>query len=409
MRRVRRIAACHLWILAFAGCSDDSARGAAWDPDQGTTGGAASSDPDGVTTGAPDDDDGNPDSSDPSDPTAGDDTTSTSTTGGVPADCSPAWETAWIGSPCAGDADCPYDGGSCLLPEDGFPCGTCTAPCDMLCPDLEGTPSTYCINGTDVGLPEVGYCVSQCDEILIAGEGCRDGYACDTLPRHDGSGAAAVCIPEEFADDDPEDELVSVIDHEFLIEHFGGTVVDANDYGPDIDSFQMYLDDVGVQHFTALEIAEPYNQAAATMCGYTLLLPENDEWEKAAALALFADVLRELVGEPIFLRNWWRPPCYNDAVGGAAGGDHPDADAFDLDFSSATSRAIAQGFLCDMYWNEDIVAPEDIDPTSGLDPRLNLSVGLGGVTIHLGVLSEGGRRFWYYGTYTDEPESSNCW
>jgi hypothetical protein len=38
-----------------------------------------------------------------------------------------------------------------------------------------------------------------------------------------------------------------------------------------------------------------------------------------------------------------------------------------------------------------------------------MSVGLGGITIHLGVLSAGGRRFWYYDSYTDEPESGTCW
>lgn len=44
-----------------------------------------------------------------------------------------------------------------------------------------------------------------------------------------------------------------------------------------------------------------------------------------------------------------------------------------------------------------------------LDPRLNLSVGLGGATIHLGVLSPLGRRFWKYGSYTEEPGAGACW
>ena len=57
----------------------------------------------------------------------------------------------------------------------------------------------------------------------------------------------------------------------------------------------------------------------------------------------------------------------------------------------------------------DIVPPEQIAPGSDLDPRLNMSVGLGGITIHLGVLSAAGRRFWYYDSYTAEPGSGNCW
>ena len=83
--------------------------------------------------------------------------------------------------------------------------------------------------------------------------------------------------------------------------------------------------------------------------------------------------------------------------------------AVDLDFLSATSRAIAQEFLCTNYWNEDIVGPEEIAPGANLDPRLNMSVGLGGVTIHLGVLSAGGRRHWYYDSYSAQPNSGNCW
>jgi hypothetical protein len=390
--------------LVLVACNGLEQRGAAWDPGEGTTGGASSV---GESGGASSDGGGNESGSSGSSDTLPQPTSDGETTGGEMVDCTPAWQTTWIGSPCAQDGDCAFEGGACLLPADGFPCGTCSMDCTMLCPDLEGAPTTYCIDGSDVGLSATGYCLSQCDTLIIPGEGCRDGYACRTLPRFDASGAAGVCVPDAF--DDGGDELVSVIDHEFLIEHFGGTVVDANDYGPDVDSFQMYLDDVGVQHTTAEALTDPYNPSAATMCGYTILLPERDQWEKAAALGLFTDVLTELVGEPIFVRNWWRPDCYNEAVGGAAGGDHPPADAFDLDFASEESRALAQSFLCDVYWNEDIVPLENVDPSSGLDPRLNMSVGLGGITIHLGVLSEDGRRFWYYDSYTDEPESGDCW
>jgi hypothetical protein len=202
---------------------------------------------------------------------------------------------------------------------------------------------------------------------------------------------------------------VDVIDHAFLIEHFGGTAANAFDYDDDVMGFQAYLDDVGVQYFSANEIVTPNSPSAAAQCGYMILLPTRGEWEKIGALALMADQLRALVGEPVLMRNWWRPDCYNELVGGAAGGDHPDADAVDLDFQSATSRAAAQQYLCNNYWAEDIVPAEDIAPGSDLDPRLNMSVGLGGVTIHLGVLSANGRRFWKYGSYTQEPDSGSCW
>jgi hypothetical protein len=395
-------------VLATLGCRAVNESASAWSPDG--TGGLDDSE-DGSAESSVGDADTSSDAGDePADTTAGDDGTDdggTDDTGGVPIDCTPAWSEPFIGSPCATDNDCPYDGGFCLRDDEGFPCGTCSLACASLCPDIDGAPETFCIDGADVGLPSAGHCLSQCDNALPGAEGCRDGYVCNVLARFDGTDVADVCIPEAF---DSGQELVDEIDHAFLIDHFGGDpTVSAFDFVEDVDGFQLYLDEVGVQHVTASDLAEPYNQAAATMCGFDLLLPAQEEWEKAAALALFTDVLTELVGEPIFMRNWWRPPCYNEAVGGAAGGDHPDADAVDLDFSSPATRAIAQQFLCDTYWNMDIVTPEQILPGSDLDPRLAMSIGLGGVTIHLGVLSAGGRRFWYYDSYTAEPGAGNCW
>jgi len=405
-------------LLVLVGCAQDAAPRQGWDGlTQGGTDGSAIDpiDDDGMGGSGESSGGDDPSSGDPTvgDPTDGDPTDGDPTTGGEepePVDCTPGWDTPWIGSPCASDGDCSYTGGHCLMPDDGFPCGTCTLDCATSCPDDDGAPVTYCINGVDVGLSEQGYCLSRCDSTFFPDTACRDGYVCEVLTRFDETGSQGVCIPEAFDAMDPGgDELVDEIDHEYLISMLGGDPVNAFDYGPDLDSFQMYLDAVGVQYFTAAEIAEPYNQAAATECGYTILLPERDQWEKAAALALFTDELRELVGEPIFMRNWWRPPCYNAAVGGAAGGDHPDADAVDLDFSSETSRAKDQQFLCNNYWNAPIITPDQIAPGAVIDPMLNMSVGLGGVTIHLGVLSNGGRRFWYYASYTDEPNSGNCW
>jgi hypothetical protein len=206
-----------------------------------------------------------------------------------------------------------------------------------------------------------------------------------------------------------DDDLIDVIDHAFLIAHFGGNVVDALDYSDDLAGFQLYLDDVGIQFFSANEITTPNNPGAAQQCGYDALLPARGAWEKVGALALLSDQLRSLVGEPVFMRNWWRPPCYNALVGGAAGGDHPDADAVDLDFLSADARAAAQAYLCETYWAQDIVPPEAIAPGSDVDPRLNLSVGLGGATLHVGLLSDGGRRFWFYGSYTEVAGAGDCW
>ncbi len=208
---------------------------------------------------------------------------------------------------------------------------------------------------------------------------------------------------------EPPPTGVSVIDHSFLITHFGGTVTNPLQYAETQAGFQQYLDAVGVTYFAAWEYVEPNNPSVAQGCGYSILLPDRSMWPRAAALGLLADRLRVLVNEPVTLRNWWRPPCYNTGVGGAAGGDHPDGDALDLDFRSARSRADAQRFLCETYWQTDIVAPGDIAPGSNLNPRLNMSIGLGGDTIHLGLLSRNGRRYWRYSSYTSQSNSGTCW
>lgn len=209
--------------------------------------------------------------------------------------------------------------------------------------------------------------------------------------------------------EEPEPMGVSVIDHAFLIDHFGGTAVDPLQFPETSDGFQSYLDGVGVTYFSAREYVTPNNPSVAAACGYSILLPERSLWPRAGALGLLADQLRMLVNEPVVLRNWWRPPCYNEGVGGAAGGDHPDGDALDLDFRSSRSRADAQRYLCSTYWLMDIVAPEDIEPGSNLNPRLNMSAGLGGETIHLGLLSRNGRRYWKYSSYSQVSNSGTCW
>ncbi|MBK6688735.1 MAG: carboxypeptidase regulatory-like domain-containing protein [Deltaproteobacteria bacterium] len=220
---------------------------------------------------------------------------------------------------------------------------------------------------------------------------------------------ATLSVTQDLTATTIPDPGVSVIDHPYLITRFGGNDVDPFTFPETQGGFQDYLDAVGVLHFAAYEYVEPNNPQVAADCGYTILLPERGYWRKAAALGLLADQLRDLVAEPIILRNWWRPPCYNAGVGGAAGGDHPDGDAVDLDFLSARSRADAQAYLCETYWKRDLVAAQDIAPGSNLNPRLNLSVGLGGATIHLGVLSRNGRRFWKYDSYSALSGSGDCW
>ena len=113
--------------------------------------------------------------------------------------CETPWPAPWVGDACSVDADC-HEGGRCLTESEGFPCGTCSEPCDQFCPDLEGTPTTFCVDTADLGVdPSEGACISQCDPTFLGGDGCRDGYSCVALPRFMDNTAKPVCVPDAVA------------------------------------------------------------------------------------------------------------------------------------------------------------------------------------------------------------------
>jgi hypothetical protein len=184
------------WIVLalLGGCTFTSNEPEAWEPD-GTIGPPAESsggDTAGLetSTGSGADEAG----------TSLDTGPAESSSGGAGVDCTP-WSAPWIGGPCMQDGDCAYDGGFCLRDDQGFPCGTCSQACEMLCPDLEGAPETFCVDGTDVGIDPTGHCLSKCDPELLPGNGCRDGYVCAALPRYmDGGTTSGVCVPDGFWD-----------------------------------------------------------------------------------------------------------------------------------------------------------------------------------------------------------------
>ncbi|MEC7948652.1 MAG: extensin family protein [Myxococcota bacterium] len=108
----------------------------------------------------------------------------------------------FVGSPCAADGDCVYDGGVCLMETDGFPRGTCSRECDRLCPDADGAAVTFCAEAGDLPAPassavEDGACLSRCDFGLFPDAGCRPGYACGRTQRPGGGGDDRnyVCLP----------------------------------------------------------------------------------------------------------------------------------------------------------------------------------------------------------------------
>jgi hypothetical protein len=114
-----------------------------------------------------------------------------------------------------------------------------------------------------------------------------------------------------------------------------------------------------------------------------VFLPVKEKWLKGAALALAQNKLRQVVNAPIVINNWWRPPGYNEAVGGRTGGDHPDADALDLNFQTVEQRKAAHNWVLANWYNAE--------------PRLAISLGKypNSLTVmHLGIQSRNGRRTW---------------
>lgn len=94
----------------------------------------------------------------------------------------------FIGSACTTDADCPYDGGTCLIESQGYPNGTCSMDCASTCPDETGYPTTSCIDEDELpaGVPgEAGSCLSRCDFGVYPYDGCREGYGCVQVARAD--------------------------------------------------------------------------------------------------------------------------------------------------------------------------------------------------------------------------------
>lgn len=134
-------------------------------------------------------------------------------TGGMACDALSSWD-PWIGGPCEDDLDCGYEGGVCLREDEGFPCGTCTLPCDLYCPDAADAPETFCVEHMDFVepfAPDQGACLSKCDPFKLPTGGCREGYACVIVDRFSQPGTKSpVCLPQDIAP--PKTECQQMLD-----------------------------------------------------------------------------------------------------------------------------------------------------------------------------------------------------
>jgi hypothetical protein len=167
------------------------------------------------------------------------------------------------------------------------------------------------------------------------------------------------------------------------IERLKGRVVDVRRFPNTLDGFQDYLAASGIRSVTAAELTQPNHPGVAVRLGFHDFLPPQSWWQRGAALGLLIQQLRTVVHEPLYVRNWWRPAAYNadPAVGGARNGDHPTANAVDLDYASRAGRMRAERWLRALDRNAR---------------WLQLSLGLGDRTTHVGIGSAKGRREWHY-------------
>lgn len=215
------------------------------------------------------------------------------------------------------------------------------------------------------------------DPTLIAEGLCRRAGGHD---NHVHVGIAPLAPLVDY--DQPVDELW----RQALIFFGANPTLAPDDFPLTQEGFGAYTFRMGVRHFDASEMLTPHHPGVATSLGYSLFLPPHRWWPRGAALALLADRLRDLVDEPVVMRNWWRPRPYNahPTVAGAADSDHITATGVDLDYRSADSRRSAESFLRTLTQDEE---------------WLQVSIGLGNVTTHVGVLSPGREREWFYDSY----------
>jgi hypothetical protein len=193
--------------------------------------------------------------------------------------------------------------------------------------------------------------------------------------------------PQSVLSRNPRFASERMADRAYAIQKFGGRVVDPSTYPYTLAGFQAFLDASGVnrQWSSARELAKMNKPAIGAKYGYTLFLPPQVWWPKAAALALLQNRLREMLGEPVVINNWWRPKGYNEdaGVGGAPKGDHPDGDALDLNLRSEGSKWRAVDYLYKLQQAEPALA-------------VSLGVYSSAGTIHAGLQSANGKRTWDY-------------
>jgi hypothetical protein len=166
------------------------------------------------------------------------------------------------------------------------------------------------------------------------------------------------------------------------------TFITVDRYAPGARAdLETYMQDHGVSFFSVREVVEPHDQNKAREAGFGDLVPPLHLWPWAILVLKVGDRVRGHVGKPVVLRNLYRPMSYNRLVAKSGiRSHHPNAAAGDFDFPTADDRRDAEHLIRSL---------------SADHPELEMSLGLGERSLHVGILSPNGHRHWFYDSYPD--------
>ena len=154
--------------------------------------------------------------------------------------------------------------------------------------------------------------------------------------------------------------------------------------------FTRYLSEFGIDFFSVDEVVKPHRPEKARQAGFTELLPPLHLWPWALLVLAVGDAMRREVEQPIRLRNVYRPMSYNKLVAKSGlRSDHPNACSGDFDFRTQSARRSAEHLLRQFHQDK---------------PELEMSLGMGAKTLHVGIMSPKGSRHWFYDSYKDRRE-----
>ncbi len=187
-------------------------------------------------------------------------------------------------------------------------------------------------------------------------------------------------------------------------------------YTEDLLGFDKYLDDSGIKHFSAKEVAQSGRTSILKQCKIENLLPPKACWVRSTVLLLMAEKIRAHLGRPLSVTSHFRSSCYNKGLYKAldkeeVNSDHLLARAIDLSVTGTQVEKVEvrkkiQTYLCDEFWFDRYFN----SIFSYYPYESNVSAGFGTTQIHLGLDSPKGKRSWSYNgdSILKDSDSRKC-